>query len=130
MRRASGVQASSPARQSSASQRAQLVVGARGVEHAPHDELWSHGAVPAVLLQPEGDVEVRLALQALELAAEPERDRAARVASVLADAEAEVLALADRRGADRLAAGDEQRHVGVAEAERARAARARGRARA
>ena len=59
-----------------------------------------------------------VALQPLELAAEPERDRAARVAPVLADAEAQVLALADRRGADRLAAGDEQRHVGIAEPER------------
>ena len=51
-------------------------------------------------------------------AAEAERDRAARVAPVLAHAEAQVLALADGRGADRLAARDEQRHVGVPEAER------------
>ena len=63
--------------------------------------------------------------------AEPEGDRAARVAPVLAHAEAEVLALADRRGVDRpRTAADEQRHVGVPEAERREPRRAPARARA
>ena len=39
---------------------AQLLVARRRVEHAPHDELGSDGAVPAVLLEPERDVEAAL----------------------------------------------------------------------
>ena len=39
---------------------AELVVGVRRVEHAPDDELRRDRAVPAVLLEPEGDVEARL----------------------------------------------------------------------
>ena len=88
------------------------------VEEPPHDELRRDGAVPAVLLQPEDEVVARLAPEPVELRAEAERDRAAGVAAVLAHAEAQVLALPDRRGLDGLAAGDEQGHVGVAEPER------------
>ena len=71
-----------------------------------------------------------VAAQPVELPAEPERDRAARVAPVLADAEAQVLAVADGRGVDGLAARDEQRHVGVAEAERRQPLELRARDRA
>ena len=37
--------------------RPQLLVGVGRVEDAPDDELGRHGAVPAVLLEPECDVE-------------------------------------------------------------------------
>src|SRR5439155_12261336 len=47
-----------------------------------------------------------------------ERDRAAGVAPVVADAEAEMLAVADRVQLRQLAAGQKQRHVRVAEAKR------------
>ena len=67
--RASGVQAPSPARHSSASAGAQLVVAVGRVEEAADHELRRDRAVPAVLLQPEGDVVADRA---------PERGRAAR----------------------------------------------------
>ena len=57
MRRASGVHASSPLRQSSASAVAQLLVAVGGVEDPAHDELRRDRAVPVVLLEPERDVE-------------------------------------------------------------------------
>ena len=47
-----------------------------------------------------------------------ERDRAARVAPLLADAEAQVLAVADESRARPRCGGHEERHVRVAEAER------------
>ena len=76
------------------------------------------GAVPAVLLQPERDVVAARPAGTVELPAEAERDRAARVGAVAADAEAQMLALADRRELAELAAGGEQRHLRVAEPER------------
>ena len=58
------------------------------------------------------------ALKAVELRALAEGDRGAAVAALLADAEAEVLSLADRARPGRLDARDEQRRLGVAEPER------------
>ena len=54
----------------------------------------------------------------VELRAEPEGDRAARVGAVAADAEAQVLPLAHGREVAELAARREQRHVRIAEPER------------
>ena len=70
------------------------------------------------------------AVQAVELAAEAERDRRAGVAAALADPEAQMLALADERRVDRLAARHEQRHVRVAEPERRQPLELASRARA
>src|SRR5919106_1940310 len=67
-----------------------------GLEDAPHVELRRDGAVPAVLLEPEGDVEPDRPAEAVELGAEAEGDRTARVGAFTADAEAQVLALAHR----------------------------------
>src|SRR5204862_3447853 len=75
-------------------------------------------AVPAVLLRTERDVVAQLAPEAVELPAEAEGDRAARVAPVLAHAEAKVLALAELRRLGDLDAGGEKGHPGVAEPER------------
>src|SRR5262249_49768781 len=82
-----------------------------------HVELRRDGSVPLVRLEPEGDVVAPDLAQTVEPRTEAERDRAARVPPVLADAEAEVLALADGRELRQLAAGQQQRHVRVAEAE-------------
>ena len=60
-------------------------------------------------------------LKAVELRALPERDRGAAVAALLADAEAEVLPLADGAARRRLDARDEQRRLRVAEPERGEA---------
>ena len=128
-RRASGVQASSPCRQSPASARAQLLVAVRRVEEPAHDELRRDRPVPAVLLQPAGDVEAALRAQPVELRALAERDRAAGVAAVLADAEAEVLPLADGRGRDGWHRGRAASRPG-SRARTARAARAPARGRA
>ena len=84
----------------------------------PDDELRRDRAVPVVLLEPERDVEAPDRAKPVDLRALAERDRAAGVAAVLADAEAQVLPLAHRRRRDRLRRGDEERHVGVAETER------------
>ena len=89
-----------------------------GLEHLAHVQLRGDGAVPLVRLEPERDVVCAGAAEAVEAAADPERDRAARVAPVLADAELEVLALPHCGEVDELAAGEEQRHVRVAEPER------------
>src|SRR5262245_2733906 len=56
--------------------------------------------------------------QAARPPAQPEGNRAARVAAVCAHAELEVLSLADGGELRQLAARQEQRHVRVAEAER------------
>ena len=93
---ASGVHVASPDRHCSASDLRSSSQGRRRREHAAHYELWSHRAVPAVLVQPKGDVDPCGRLQPVEVRPEPERDRRAAVAALLADAEAEMLALAHR----------------------------------
>src|SRR5256885_12676874 len=75
---------------------AQLCVAVVAVEDLAHVQLRRDGAVPLVRLELERDVVAANAPQPVELGAEPERDRAAGVASVVADAEAEVLPVADR----------------------------------
>ena len=102
MRRASGVHALSPRRQSSASVARELLVALRRVEDAPHDELRRDRAVPVVLLEAERDVEATRRAQPVELRALPEGDRAPGVAPVLAHAEAQVLPVADGRRRDGL----------------------------
>src|SRR2546423_6643544 len=97
---------------------AQLLVALGGVEDPPYDELRRDGAVPAVLLQPERDVVAPRAAEAVELAAEPERDRRPGVAAALPHAEAQMLALADRAELAQLASVDEQHHAGIPEPER------------
>src|SRR6478672_10720363 len=66
-----------------------------GLEHVTHVELRRDRAVPLVRLELERDVEETGPAQAFEPSAEPERDRAPRVAPVRAHAELQVLALAD-----------------------------------
>ncbi len=97
---------------------AELVVALVGVEDPAHDELGGDRSVPAVLLEPEGDVVVVEAAVAVDLGADPERDRGACVAAALAHAEAEVLAFADGVEPVELAVVDEERDAGVAETER------------
>src|SRR4051812_6712251 len=63
----------------------QLAVAGLAVEDSLDHELWRHSAVPAVLLEPEGDVELELLPEAVELPAEAERDRAAGIASAVLD---------------------------------------------
>ena len=65
---------SRPRRHSSASHVAQLLVRVGGVEQPPDDELRRDGAVPAVLLEPERDVEAALGARAAR-AAPPSRTR-------------------------------------------------------
>src|SRR6266545_5010588 len=97
----------------------ELGVAVVRVEHTPDDQLRSDGPVPAVLLEAEHHVVAAGAPQPVEVGAHPERDRAAAVAAVLAaDAEAQVLAVADRREVAQLAAGREQCDAGIAEPER------------
>ena len=105
MRRASGVHAGSPPRQSSAKAAAQLLVALGRVEDPPDDELGRDRAVPVVLLQPERDVEQAGREQPVELRALTERDRAPGVASVLTHAEAKMLPLSDGRGVTASVAG-------------------------
>src|SRR5262249_50423309 len=88
--------------------RAKLLEPVDGVEDAANDELRRHRPVPAVLGQPEGDVVAGLAAEAVELAAEPEGDRLARVAPAVPHPEPQVLALADGGGLRDLAAVDEE----------------------
>ena len=116
--RASGVHAASPAFHWPASHVAQLVEAVDRVEDPPHDELRRDDAVPAVLLQAERDVVALLAAEAVELRAEAEGDRLARVASVLADAEAQVLAVADGRGSASSQPSTSSVTPGIAEPER------------
>ena len=82
-------------------------------------ELRRDRAVPVVLLQPERDV-VAARLAGSGRAARPRPNAIALpgVAALVADAEAEVLALADGRELGELAVGREQGHVRVAEPER------------
>jgi hypothetical protein len=70
-----------------------------------------------VLLEPEGDVEQADGSETVDLGALPESDRRSSVATVLPDAEAQVLAVADRRRRDGLRRRDEQRDVRVSETE-------------
>src|SRR2546426_5597841 len=71
----------------------QLAVALVRVEHVLHHELRRDRAVPAVLLRPERNVVTLLAPEPVDLAAEIERNRAARVAAVAPHAEARVLPL-------------------------------------
>src|SRR5947208_608662 len=73
---------------------------------------------PAVLRQAEGDVVASAVAIRLEPAARAELDRRARIAAFAPDAEAQMLALADRADVPKLAAGREQRDLGIAETER------------
>src|SRR5207302_8300742 len=97
---------------------AQLAVAGLGVENSLDDELRRHRSVPAVLLEPERNVVRNLLPEPVELRAEPERDRAAGIATAVPDAEPQVLAVADRRQLRQLTPGDEQRHRGIRKAER------------
>src|SRR3954467_12266116 len=92
-----------------------------GVEDEAHVQLRRDRAVPLVGLELEGEVVAADAAQAVQLPAEPEGDRAAGVAAVRADAELQVLALADGGQVAELAAREQQRHVRVAEPERRQA---------
>src|SRR5205085_625732 len=107
-------------------QAAMIAVTIVGVEDAPDDELRRDRAVPVVLLEPEGEVVAAHAPIAVELRPEAEGDRATGVALTVADAEAQMLALADRGQLAQLAAGEEQRHVRVPEPERRQARQLRG----
>src|SRR5919109_869415 len=89
-----------------------------GVEDAPDHELRRDRPVPAVLLEPERDVEAAVAPQPVELPTLPERDRRTGVLAAVPDAEPEVLPLAYRLELRELAAGQEEGHVRVAEPER------------
>src|SRR5205085_1284837 len=75
-------------------------------------------AVPAVLSEPERDVPTARTAVRLEPCARTELDRASGVRAVAADAEAQMLSLPDRAELAELAAGREQRDLGVAEPER------------
>src|SRR6185503_15954948 len=55
--------------------RAQALVGVVRVEDPAHDELRRDRSVPVVRLEAERDVEAAFRSEAVELAAEPERDR-------------------------------------------------------
>src|SRR5258708_9364889 len=97
----------------------ELAVAIVAVEDAADDELRRDRPVPAVLLQPERDVPAADAAQTVDVRAHAERDRTAAVASVLdAHAEAQMLAVADRREVAQLAARREQHYAGIAEPER------------
>src|SRR6266511_3475113 len=88
------------------------------VEHPLDDELRRNGPVPVVLLQAEDDVVAARSPEAVELPAHAEGDRTAAILAVLgADAEAQMLSVADRREVDHFARRREQRHVRVPEPE-------------
>src|SRR4051812_46193786 len=74
---------------------AQLAVTRLAVEDPLDHELGRNRSVPAVLLQPEGDVEAGLLAEAVELAAESKGDRAARVTGTVFDPKAQMLAVPD-----------------------------------
>ena len=119
--------ASTPARRRATARRATSAAprSQPAFEDAAHDELRRDRAVPAVLLEPERDVEAAVGPAAARAA--PPRPNA-----IALPASRPCWRTRNRRcfpsptvaGADGLAAGDEQRHIGVAEPERARAARA------
>ena len=71
-----------------------------------------------VLLEPERDVVAADAAEAVELRSLAERNRATRVEPVAADAEAQVLAVADGREIGNLARRRKQRDLRIAEPER------------
>src|SRR4051794_37394349 len=98
--------------------RVHLVEAIVGVEDAPHQQLWRDGAVPVVLLEAERHVVAAFPPEAVELRALTERDRTSRIAAVALHAKAQVLAFADGRQLTELAAGCQQRDVGVREPER------------
>ena len=98
---------------------AQLAERAAVGEEAAHDELGRHRAVPAVLLEPEGDdPSGRRAGTSRAGPPSPNAMALPASATVATDAEAEVLALADGGEGGELAAGGEQHHAGIAEPER------------
>src|SRR5690349_24067614 len=74
-----------------------------------------------VLLEPEGDVELKLLPEPVELAAEAERDCAAGVADTVLNPETKMLAVAHRRDVAELATGHEQGNARVGEPERRQA---------
>ena len=72
-----------------------VLVAAVGLPHLADDQLWRDGAVPVVLLEAEHDVERECPAERIGSRAHAERDRAARGQPVVADAEAQVAAVAD-----------------------------------
>src|SRR6476661_4836730 len=98
--------------------RVHLVETIVGVEEAADQELWRDGAVPVVLLQAERHVVAAFPPEAVELRALAECDRASCIATVALHAKAQMLAFTDGRQLTKLAAGCEQRDVGVREPER------------
>src|SRR5439155_15533569 len=88
------------------------------IEHAANDELRRDRAVPVVRLEAEDDVVPSGPPVPVELRTQPERDRAPRVPAALADAEPEMLAVADGRQVAELARRQQERHARVAKAER------------
>src|SRR5438477_13027729 len=85
---------------------AQLPVAGLRVEPPPDHERGSHRAVPVVLLEPKREVERGFLPEAVELAAEAERDRGARISSAVPDPEAQVLSIPHRGDVAELAPGD------------------------
>src|SRR2546430_6462805 len=81
----------------------QLRVAVVPVEDLAHVQLRRDRAVPLVRLELEGDVVAPHAPEPVELRAETERDRAAGVAAVVADAEAEMLPVSHCRELGQLA---------------------------
>src|SRR3989441_3093346 len=104
----------------------QLAVAVGRVEDAPDDELRRDSPVPVVLLQSEGDVVAAGALEAVELRAEPEGDRARPRPLLVDHAEAQVLALPDGGEIGQPAGGGEKGHAGIARAERRKPLELRG----
>ena len=119
---ASGVRSAASRRHSLGEPVAQALVPLGRVQHAAHDELRRDGAVPLVRLEPEDDVVAPHLAEPVELRAETEGDRAPGIASAVADAEAQVLAVADRGQVAELAGRQEQRDARVREPERRQAA--------
>src|SRR5207247_182411 len=73
-----------------------LLAAVGRVEDAPHDELRREGAVPLIRLQMESDVAAADTAEAVQLGAQPERDRATGIAPWRSHAEAPLPAVADR----------------------------------
>src|SRR5439155_546585 len=74
---------------------AELSIAIRGVEDVPDHELRGNRPVPAIRLEPEGDVVVDRTAVAIELAPLAERDPS-RTGSIHAHRELEMLSVAHR----------------------------------
>src|SRR6185437_1550900 len=98
--------------------RVYLVETIVGVEDPADQQLWRDGAVPVVLLQAERHVVAAFPPEAVELRALTECNRTSRVATVALHTKAQMLAFTDGRQLTELAAGCEQRNVGIGEPER------------